>query len=499
MLNTETQISWQDYLTIISRRRWYFILPCALIIGGALTVGGLLPRIYRAETIIQVQEPQIMNPLIQGLAISTPVGARLRTLREELLSWTSLTRLVHELGMDTDTKSAAAQEQLIKKLQQDIEVRMSGPELVHIYYENPDPKLAQHLVNTISTIFLKRNMEAQSSETGTAISFIEQEMASYKEKLEASEKTLREFKELYTTQMPVATELNTQIIDLEVALTQILIDSTEEHPVVINTRKRIAELKAKRNVQIKEVIAAAIAKGQDPSMVSSLLAAMDHPATANTADPKVKLAQEAYASLVEQMETHTPKSGLQATTQVQIVTAPKGQGPELLGNDATSISLGPWQEQELSRLTRDYEVYAANYRNLQERLERARVTKNLGESDEGLKFKILEPARLPIKPVKPNMTKILAFALFLGLFTGAGVAFLAEYMDQSFQSASDLQSTLSLPVLGTISRIVTEDDLAARRHRVQAWFTIHGWRARIAQITTPITQRVNRQLLKWGL
>ncbi len=302
-----------------------------------------------------------------------------------------------------------------------------------------------------------------------------------------------------TTQMPVATELNTQIIDLEVALTQILIDSTEEHPVVINTRKRIIELKAKRNAQIKQVIAAALAKGQDPSMVSSLLAAMDRPAVANTADPKVKLAQEAYASLVEQMEAHAPNSGSPSTTQVQIVTASKGQGPELLGSDATSISLGPWQEQELSRLTRDYEVYAANYRGLQERLERARVTKNLGESDEGLKFKILEPARLPIKPIKPNMVKILAFAIFLGLFAGAGVAFLAEYMDQSFQSASDLQSALSLPVLGTISRIVTEDDIAARRHRVQAWFTIHGWRVRLEQITTPIAQRVNRQLLKWGL
>ena len=500
MLNTDTQISWQDYLTIIARRRWYFILPCAVIIGGALIVGGFLPRIYRAETIIQVQEPQIMNPLIQGLAVSTPVGERMRTLREELLSWTSLTRLIHELGMDKDAKSAAAQEQLIKKLQQDIEVRMSGPELVHIYYENPNPKLAQQLVNTISTIFLKRNMESLSTETGTAITFIEREMASYKTRLEESEKALREFKELYTMQMPVATELNKQIVDLQVALTQMLIESTEAHPVVINTRKRIAELTATRNAQIKQVIAAAIAKGQDPSMVDGLLKAMNNPEAAiKSADPKIKLAQEAYASLIEQMETHTPQKTPPPTTQVQILTAPKGQGPELMSTDAASISLGPWQEQELARLTRDYEVYAANYRNLQERLERAHVTKNLGESDEGLKFKVLEPARLPIKPVKPNMLKILAFAIFLGVFAGAGVAFLAEYMDQSFQSASDLQSALALPVLGTISRIVTEDDLAARRARLASWFSFPVWRARWTQLTTPIRQSVNRRLFKWGL
>ena len=494
MLNTDTQISWQDYLSIIARRRWHFILPCAAILGTALIIGLMLPRIYRAETIIQVLEPQTMNPLIQGLAVSTPVGQRLHTLREELLSWTSLTRLIHELGMDKAAKSPFAQEQIIKKLQQDIEVRMSGPELVHIYYDNQDPKLAQQLVNTISTIFLKRNVEAQSSETGTAITFIEQEMASYKQKLEDSERTLREFKELYVTQMPVATELNKQVIDLQVALNQMLVDSTEEHPGVISLRKRIKDLKEQRNAQVKQFIANAIAKGQDPKMYDSLLAAMSQPVAAQAAgDPKTKLAQEAYALLVEQMEAR-PSSSLSP------VGAPKTQKPEMAGaTEPVSISLGPWQEQELSRLTRDYEVYASNYRNLQERLERARTTKNLGESEEGLKFKVLEPARLPIKPVKPNMIKIMAFAIFLGTVVGAGVAFLAEYMDQSFQSASELQSALSVPVLGTISRIVTEEDVAAQHQRMRGWFTIPGWYARIGRIAAPVKQRITQQLFRWGI
>src|SRR3990167_9078283 len=96
------------------------------------------------------------------------------------------------------------------------------------------------------------------------------------------------------------------------------------------------------------------------------------------------------------------------------------------------------------------------------RLERAKMTQRLGESDEGTKFKVIEPARLPLKPVKPQPWAMFWSALGIGLMVGVCAAFGAEFLDQSFQTSEDLQAAVALPVIGSISRIVTAQDIEAR-------------------------------------
>ena len=474
MVSAETQIGWQDYLAIILRRRWFFGVPCAGIVGISMIAGLFMPRIYRAETTILVQEANIMNPLIQGLAVSTPVSARLGTLREEILSWSSLSRLVNDLKLAQGVKSPLAFEQIVKKLQKEIQVRMQGRELILIAYEHPDPKLAQKLVNSISTIFLERNMTAQTAEAQTAIGFLNREMGGYKKELEGSEKQLREFQELYSAELPVAVELNDQIIAQETRLAELLVENTEIHPAVVEVKRRVQELKARRNAEIKRFVATSIARGQDPAIYENLLKVLEQPGqTVAGLDPKkVEIAQEAYAAWVKRLDN--PVTAGPGGQPIQVVAAAPSEGApvQMIGLGPTSVSLVPWHQQELSRLSRDYDVNTSTYQHLQERLERAKITQRLGESDDGLKFKILEPARLPLKPVKPNLWKIGFFALLLGVFVGMATVFVAEYLDQSFQSAEDLQLALALPVLGSISTIMTAQDLEKQRERLRHWMSV---------------------------
>jgi len=506
MLNSEAQIGWQDYLAIISRRRWMFLVPCVGIVAITLLVGLFLPKYYRAETIMLVEDQKVINPLIQGLAVSTPTAERMRTLREELLSWASLSRLAHELKMDQRAGSPVTFERLIKRLQKDIEVRMRGPELISVAYEDRNPKLAQTLVNTVTTIYMDRNVESQSAEAKTAISFIESEMVVYKKKLEDSERALRDFKELYVMQMPVATELNTQIINLEVQLAKLMVENTDEHPTVVETKHGIVELKRKRNDEIKRVIANAMATGQDVSFYQDLVAALQAPDASKEdslpADPRIRTAKEAYQGWVERLDSMaTAPSSPAPAQQVQVIAGgADNKGLEFIGPASATISLGPREEQELSRLSRDYDVQSHTYTEMQQRLERAKITQRLGESDEGTKFKVLEPARLPLRPAHPNLWKMFFLSLFVGLFVGAGVAFVAEYLDQSFQSAEDLQSALGLPVIGSISTILTEADVdAARRHR-NGWMTFKNQLQLVkTYVIQPVWGWFDRAMVRWGL
>lgn len=499
---SEPQVSWQDYLAIIIRRRRYVIVPCVAVVVIAMAVGFSLPKIYRAETILLMQDPKIMNPLIQGMAVASPVEQRMRIVQEELLGWTSLSRLVHELGLDREAKSPAAFEALIRKLRSDIVVLVGGS-LIRLAYQSPSPELAQRVLNTVSRIYIQRNVEAQTAEAETAIRFLESEMAVYKTKLEEAERVLREFKELYAMEMPVATQLNSQIIGLQVQLAHLLVENTEQHPLVVQVRRQIQELKQTRNEEIKRVIAAAIAKGGNLDIYEGLAKAIAAPADA-PADPAVQAAKDVYETWVDRMEISV-KTG-QAQTALAAPPAPADQeaGTEAPagiggGDIMLSVTLGPRQEQELARLKRDYDSHRKTYYEMQSRLERARITQRLGESDEGTKFKIIEPARLPLKPFSPNLWLFFWGSLAGGLFLGACAAFAAEYLDQSFQSSEDVQAALALPVVGSISTIVTTGDVAARRKGLRAWMSGRAELERLRAYWKPLQSRIDRALLRWGL
>ena len=387
MLGNIPEINWQDYLRIFLRRKNFFLLPLIILFSVTIIVSFFLPKAYEAKAVILVEEGKVINPLLKNLAVSTTVSERLHLLREEILSWPRVVQLVEELGLNKNKNSPLEFEKLIADIRMRISVNMKGDDIITISYSDRDPAITQKVVNTISDIFIRKNLVSQNEESNTAIDFIKDQLATYKKKLEASEGALRKFKETYGLQMPLAAQINTELARLEAELTTLLVDSTEEHPRVKELRGNIQSLKEKRAQQVRQ--AAEIA----------------------TVDTK------RYIEIAESV---------------------------------------PRQEQELARLTRDTEVNEKLYAMLLERLETARISQELEDSENKTKFKIIEPARFPLKPVKPNKLKLGLMGFLLGAMAGFGCIYLVEYNDQSFKGVEELKSFFDLPVLGAISEIVTE-------------------------------------------
>jgi capsular exopolysaccharide synthesis family protein len=65
---------------------------------------------------------------------------------------------------------------------------------------------------------------------------------------------------------------------------------------------------------------------------------------------------------------------------------------------------------------------------------------------------MLQPAALPREPASPDHLQTAAFALFVGLSLGIGLAFLRERMDQRVRDRESLETMAGLPVLGAIPR-----------------------------------------------
>jgi len=124
-----------------------------------------------------------------------------------------------------------------------------------------------------------------------------------------------------------------------------------------------------------------------------------------------------------------------------------------------------------SSMARDIRVNEQIYNMLLQRLETAKITQRLEASKQGTKYNIVDPPRMPLKPVKPKALMAI-IGIFLGAAAGVGLIFMREFMDQSYLDIEDAKIGLSLPILGAISRITTHEEIELERRKQAFWIFI---------------------------
>ncbi len=390
-----------EYLKVFFRRKWFIIVPAftGLVLGICLSM--VLPKEYGASMKILVEEGKNDNPLLTNITVSTSVAQRIQTIRETMLGWDSLNELIKRLHMDTNIHTALEKEEFIKTLQSKIEFKPDG-NIIEIAYISPDPHQAQAVVKNVTDIFIGRNVLSQNLETSNAIKFIEEQLHVYLGKIKSAE-----------------------IAELKDKLNSLLIDSTEMHPQVKALRSQIKakmdELKAK-NLEYYE----------------------DAKLSAEATNPMISQIQQALANL-------GPKT----------VSSP-GTSPGASGGDKDLYKVMLMDKID-TVVARDVSVNETIYNNLLQRLETAKITQRLQSSSEGTRYTIIEDARLPVRPIKPNQLLISFMGLVLGLGLGIGLILVMEFLDKSFLDFQEASSYLNVPLLGAISKITTEESI--REHK----------------------------------
>ena len=374
-----------------------------------IVAGNVLPKAYEASTLILVEEGRVINPLIQGLAVSTSMAQRLNVLREQLLGWDRLLQLIKTLDLAKDVKTQYQFEKLVKRLRSDIIVRLRGTSIISISYADKDPMVAQNIVKTITDIFIAENLRQQNKETEDAVGFINDQVALYQKKLKQSD-----------------------IAAMEDQLNKLLIDSTPKHPMVIELKAKIESAKKEMeqgNYDINPVSGAAT--GGEMSDVRKELQ---------------EIKEELAKSDSSPVSSGENRSRLATTSNEKLYKL-------LLLDKIDKVE------------ARDADVNKKLYNELLSRLETAKITQRLESSKEGTRYTILDPARLPLKPKSPNKIVTTFIGLMMGLGTGVGLIMMAELFDHSFLGVDEAKTFLELPIFGAVSKIITQDDIAAQRVR----------------------------------
>ena len=215
-------------------------------------------------------------------------------------------------------------------------------------------------------------------------------------------------------------------------LNALLIDSTDKHPMVIELKKKIAAAREEMEVGNYNVGATAIA----------------------SSDGELKDLKEELKTLKEELTTSSLDASKGGENRAKLATATNEKLYKLL-----------LLEKVEKAVAEDVNVNQKLYNELLERLETAKITQRLEASKEGTRYIILDPARLPLTPAKPNKVLVLLMGMFIGACLGTGLVFGAEMFDHSLLSTEDAKAHLDLPLIGATSKIITEADVHIQKLR----------------------------------
>jgi uncharacterized protein involved in exopolysaccharide biosynthesis len=114
----------------------------------------------------------------------------------------------------------------------------------------------------------------------------------------------------------------------------------------------------------------------------------------------------------------------------------------------------PLRQQELAKITRDYETLKKQYDANFAQKEQAKRAQDIEFAKKGEQFEIQDRASPPTSPSAPKVPQIVLIGLLAGLALGVGLAALLEFIDHTVRNEEEFARRFpDLPILGSIPNL----------------------------------------------
>lgn len=491
----------RSYIEVVFRRKWLFLVPVIVVVSISIGLGFVLPPKYRSEATLGLKEEQTDNPHLKGVTAVTPVRDRLPMIREKLTSRSRLVSVIRSLGLDAQLKNDWGMEDLISSMRSSIgvDMRVTG-NFFSIWCEHYDPVTCQKIVELLTDLFIKENLDIEKRETSIGIEFLESQRSIYRQKLEESEKNLTTFKQENQRVLSIAAarELGEKL-EVNDASNINVLRFTNYQINLIESRMKLQELTTARE-QLKQEMKRTeqyvvservheinpIVRELKKTLVDKRIELHKLKLDSTENHPLVQQLQQQIEKTQEELEKMTEETVKQETRSInpnyQQVEREIGKADaeiaalkkrleiaELYMKDFhREVQQIPETERKMTDLQRSYGIYNRRFLDLTEKLETAKITERLETIEKGVRFEIYERPRVPIYPFKPNRKAITLIGLVSGIFFGGALVFIAEATDHSFSEISQLRQAIDIPILGSVSRILTveEDEFNKSKKRL---------------------------------
>jgi len=464
------------------RFRWVAMIAAWVVCVAGWMVVFAMPNMYEASAKVYVDTRTILKPLLDKLTVEADIHSQLRLVRQAMLGRPQLERVAHETGLDAHAQTPQQMAAMVDQLRERITIEGGGNSeregggLYVIAYRNTSRDKSIQVVDNLLNSFVEDTLGGNREGSEDAQRFLMVQIADYETKLSEAEARLAEFKKKNVglvpgeqtgdyfsrlrgeidgataaeSQLSVAlrrrdelqrqlrgeipyagvsgggaaasagSDTSSRILETQARLDELLLRFTDKHPDVIAIRETLDQLKSRREAEI-----AALKRG-DASVAASSGAA------ANPVYQSIQLALN------------------QAEVEIAALRGQIAQHNQKAQELRALVNTVPQVEAEYAKLNRDYEVTREGYRELVNRLQKARLSEKADETGV-VKFEVVDPPAAAFSPVAPKRVALLAMVLFAGLGVGGGLAYLLHQLRPVFNNMRSLADVTGLPVIGAIS------------------------------------------------
>ncbi|MBL3526984.1 MAG: chain length-determining protein [gamma proteobacterium endosymbiont of Lamellibrachia anaximandri] len=477
------------------RYRWYAMIAAWLIAIVGWAAVFVMPDKYESNARVFVDTETVLRPLLKGLAVETNLAQRLQLMTRTLLSRKNLEKVMRETDMDHDATTVEEKERLLEELKSEISIDTQRRQNFYtIAYSAKDPYVTKKVVETLLNIFVESALGDTRVESDTAQRFLEQQIREYESRLIEAENRLTDFKRKYIDTLPGQDGgVFTRLQDVRVTLQDLNLELKEARIRRDELRRQYeaAERDERQRREAEGRLAVATTPGEQ--RILALEKRLDDLLLRYTeAHPDVKEARQTIDELMKQ-EREIQESQAAGDSDVNVTSIAVEElklayrqsevtltGIRVRTNEyekrikalREKLDTLPQVEAELKKLNRDYSINKETYEQLVQRLESARMSEQADEAGDNVKFRVIDPPKVPLVPAGPKRVIFSVVILVLSLAAGGGLAFLIAQFKPVYYDTTLLRKGTEIPVLGQVSRVWTSSLAMKRRLEVSAFVTV---------------------------
>jgi capsular exopolysaccharide synthesis family protein len=466
----------RDYLHILLRRKWWVIGTFLTIFLAIAAFTFLRTPIYRTIATLQITQDNPGSQVALDDKLSKLTGSdsleKFQQTQYKILQSQSLAlRVIKVLHLNEHPDFKYIREDNLDKTEDEIENLMveeflrkleitpvRNSYLVEVSFQSPDKAMAQRVVNTVADEYMYLSIDRRNESFALVRKWLDKQLQEMGEKVQEAQKKLYKFgqqTDIYTMEdkdnvvvqkfidlSSLLTKAQAEKMAKEAQFTQIQEKGPNaplivNNPLIVSLRQQLVAQQAKVS-SMKKVF-----RGEHPDLLAE---------QANLAELQGRLNGE-VRRLHESIKADYEAANRTENLLSGSFTDQKGQMTKLQDN-LTNFQI----------LKRDAQTNEQLYQALLARVKEANIAGTMVPSN----VAVIDPGRLPNKTFKPRPLRDLSIALVLGLTLGVGLAFLVEHLDDSIQSADDLERACNLPSLGIVPLLNNNSRMSfGRRKKAQ--------------------------------
>ncbi len=510
-INTEQQGAQlvDRYLTLAIRRKWEIILT-----GIPVMIAGVLfclfaTKIYRTSTTIIVVPQKVPEAYVRS-TVTGDVRERIRGIWQEVTSRTNLEKVIRQFNLYPEERKRLPMETVVEHMRKMIKIespRSARTNAFILSYEGTDPVLITKVTNSLANMFIEENLKLREAQAKGTAQFLSQELEKVYRELKNREETLKRYKIQHMGELPEQRASNLATLNSLQQQFDALQDNirrAEDRKLLL--QRQLAEEESNLRTSVTPVAPThgESTAAQTPTTLEGLKERLKALKTRYTdAHPDVIAIKKLIARLEREKEskatevsgtnTASGEKGLGSNQTSSItgeemprenavivglkyqiksldleIKAMKEDGKKLKEQIALyqkRLEETPKREQEMIDLTRDYDNLKSTYESLLARKIEAEQAEALERRQKGEQFRVIDPARIPQTPVKPDVRKILAMTLVLAIGAGAGLALGLEFLSDKLYDPDDAKAAFDLPVIACVPYLPTVQELRKKRRK----------------------------------